>query len=176
MKNIALLVIDVQRGLFDEHPYHADALLQEIQALQAHARAKGTEVIFVRHNEDDKNGLFPGSPPWEIHSTIAPLEGEKIIDKRYSSAFKDTTLDAYLKENNIQALVVCGMQTEYCVDATVKGAFERGYKLFIPQGGTSTYDCRIATADQLIRFYEEDIWNGRFADVIPLTQALAKLG
>lgn len=176
MKNTALLVIDVQQGLIDEHPYRADALLEDIQTLQARARENGTEVIFVRHNEDDKNGLFLGSPLWEIHSAIAPLPGETIVDKRYSSAFKDTELEAYLKEKGIQTLVVCGMQTEYCVDATVKGAFERDYRLFIPKDGTSTYDCRIAKAEQLIRFYEENIWDGRFADVIPLDEALQKLG
>ena len=80
--------------------------------------------------------MFLGSPAWEIHSAIAPLPGETIIEKRYSSAFKDTGLDDTLKEKNIRTLVVCGMQTEYCVDASVKSAFERGYKVFIPKDGT----------------------------------------
>ena len=67
------------------------------------------------------------------------------------------------------------MQTEYCVDATVKSAFEHGYKVYIPKDGTTTFDASIAPADKLRRYYEEDIWNGRFADVIALDEVLQKL-
>lgn len=176
MKQTALLVIDVQQGLLDWHPYDADALLMDIKALQEHARKSGTEVIFVRHGEDDPEGLFSGSPAWQIGAAVAPQSGEKIFDKRYSSAFKDTGLDGYLKQKGIQTLVICGMQTEYCVDASVKSAFEHGYKVFVPRNGTTTYDAGIAPAAKLRGFYEDDIWNGRFADVLPLDEALAKLG
>ncbi|HPJ02507.1 MAG TPA: cysteine hydrolase family protein [Candidatus Limiplasma sp.] len=175
MKSTALLVIDVQQGLLDEHPFEADALLQNIKTLQDFARQNGTEVIFVRHHEDDPNGLFFGSPQWQIGAAIAPLEGETIIEKHYSSTFKDTELEAHLQKQNIQTLIVCGMQTEYCVDATVKSAFEHGYKVYIPKYGTTTFDASIAPADKLRRYYEEDIWDGRFADVIPLDEALKEL-
>ena len=88
MKNTALLVIDVQQGLLDETPYQADALLKKIKTLQDCARQNGTEVIFVRHHEDDPNGLYFGSPKWQIGEAIAPLAGEAIVEKHYSSAFK----------------------------------------------------------------------------------------
>ena len=175
MKNTALLVIDVQQGLLDENPYQADALLKKIKTLQDFARQNGTEVIFVRHHEDDPNGLYFGSPKWQIGEAIAPLAGETIVDKHYSSAFKDTELEAHLQKQSIQTLIICGMQTEYCVDATVKSAFEHGYKVYIPKDGTTTFDASIAPADQLRRYYEEDIWDGRFADVIGLDEALEKL-
>lgn len=175
MKDIALLVVDVQQGLIDGHPYRAEELLEEIGRLIGRARESGTEVIYVRHNEDDKNGLFPGSPAWQVHPAIAPKEGEKVFDKRFSSAFKNTGLDEYLRARGIAVLVLCGMQTEYCIDATIKSAFERDYKAFMPAGGSTTYDNRLATADRLVAYYEKAIWNGRFADVLPLDEALAKL-
>jgi nicotinamidase-related amidase len=176
MKDIALLVVDVQQGLIDAHPYRANELLEEIGKLTGRARESGTEVIYVRHNEDDKDGLFLGSPAWQVHSAIVPMEGEKIFDKRFSSAFKNTGLDEYLRGRGIKTLVVCGMQTEYCIDATIKSAFERDYVVFMPEGGSTTYDNRLAPGDKLVAFYEKAIWNGRFADVIPLDEALAKLG
>jgi nicotinamidase-related amidase len=176
MKDIALLVVDVQQGLIDWHPYRADELLKQIGQLIDRARENGTEVIYVRHNEDDKDGLFLGSPAWQVHSAIAPKKGERIFDKRFSSAFKNTGLDEYLRGRGIKTLVVCGMQTEYCIDATIKSAFERDYAVFMPEGGSTTYDNRLATADKLVAFYEKAIWNGRFADVIPPDEALAKLG
>ena len=175
MKDIALLVVDVQQGLIDWHPYRADELLKEIGQLIGGARENGTEVIYVRHNEDDKDGLFLGNPAWQVHSAIAPREGERIFDKRFSSSFKNTGLDEYLRGRGIKTLVVCGMQTEYCIDATIKSAFERDYAVFMPEGGSTTYDNRLATADKLVAFYEKAIWNGRFADVIPPDEALAKL-
>jgi nicotinamidase-related amidase len=176
MKDIALLVVDVQQGLIDSHPYRENELLEEIRMLINRARSSGTPVIYVRHNEDDQDGLFLGSPDWQVHPAVAPAEGEMIFDKRYSSAFKNTALDEYLRGKGIKTLMICGMQTEYCIDATIKSAFDRDYKVFMPEGGSTTYDNHLATGDKLVAFYEKSIWDGRFADVLPLDEALAKLG
>ncbi len=175
MKDIALLVVDVQKGLIDDHPYREIELLEEIRALTERARANEVEVVYVRHCEDDPNGLFPGNPAWQVLPAIAPHEGERVFDKRFSSAFKDTGLDEYLRGKGVKTLVISGMQTEYCIDATVKSAFERGYKVYMPEGGSTTYDNRLFSADTLVDFYEKDIWNGRFADVLLLDEALALL-
>ncbi len=175
MKDVALLVVDVQKMLIDSHPYREKELLEEIRTLAGRAREKGVEVIYVRHNEDEEGGLKPNTPAWQVHSAVAPVEGEKIFDKRFSSAFKNTGLDEYLHEKGIKTLVVCGMQTEYCIDATIKSAFDRDYKVYMPAGGSTTFDNRLATGDKLVAFYEKAIWDGRFADVIPLEEALPKL-
>jgi nicotinamidase-related amidase len=175
VKDIALMVVDVQQMLIDSHPYREAELLHEIRVLIDHARANGVEVVYVRHNEDDPKGLLLGSPAWQVHAAIAPESGEKIFDKRYSSAFKDTGLDEYLRGKGIKTLVIAGMQTEYCIDATIKSAFERGYELYMPEGGSTTYNNKLATADRLVSYYEKDIWNHRFADVISLDEALSKL-
>lgn len=58
------------------------------------------------------------------------------------------------------------MQTEYCIDATCKSALERGYQVILPKGGTTTYDNDFLSAEMLCRYYEEKIWNGRFASVL----------
>ena len=174
MKEIALLVVDVQKGLIDYHPYRANELLEEIRALTGRARANEVEVVYVRHCED-KGLLMPGTATWQVYPAIAPLEGERVFDKRFSSAFKETGLDEYLRGQGVKTLVICGMQTEYCIDATLKSAFERGYKVYMPEGGSTTYNNRLFTADSLVDFYEKDIWNGRFADVLPLDEALALL-
>lgn len=175
MKDAVLLVVDVQKGLIDDHPYRGAELLDQIRTLTERARANGVEVVYVRHCEDDPEGLFPGSPAWQVHPAIAPLFGENVFDKRFSSAFKDTGLDEYLRGRGVKSLIVTGMQTEFCIDATIKSAFERGYKVVMPEGGSTTYDNRLAPADKLVDFYEKDIWNGRFADVLKLEEALALL-
>jgi nicotinamidase-related amidase len=174
MKDIALLVVDVQKGLIGGHPYREIELLEEIRALTERARANGVEVVYVRHCEDE-GPFMPGTATWQVHPAIAPLEGERVFDKRFNSAFKDTGLDEYLRGKGVKALVVSGMQTEYCIDATIKSAFEHGYRVVMPKGGSTTFDNRLASADRLVDFYEEDIWSGEFADVLPLDGALALL-
>ena len=71
----------------------------------------------------------------------------------------------YLDKEDIGRLVLCGMQTEYCVDASVKVGFEFDYKLVIPEGAFTTFDGEDASAEKINTFYQK-IWDGRFADVL----------
>ena len=93
------------------------------------------------------------------------IEIEKVFQKRYNSIFKETGLKEYLDQQGIQQLVLCGMQTEYCVDTSVKVGFEYGYKLVIPEGAVTTFDGEDIPAETLNEFYE-NIWAERFADVL----------
>ena len=87
------------------------------------------------------------------------------FQKKYNSIFKETGLKEYLDKQGIEKLVLCGMQTEYCVDTSVKVAFEYGYQLIIPEGTCTTFDGNDIPAETINEFYE-DIWEGRFADVL----------
>ena len=78
---------------------------------------------------------------------------------------KETGLKEYLDQQGIEQLVLCGMQTEYCVDTSVKVGFEYGYKLVIPEGAVTTFDGEDIPAETLNEFYE-NIWAERFADVL----------
>ena len=92
-------------------------------------------------------------------------ENEKVFQKRYNSMFKETGLKEYLDQQGIEKLVLCGMQTEYCVDTSVKVAFEHGYKLVVPEGTVTTFDGDDIPAETINEFYE-NIWDERFADVL----------
>ena len=76
----------------------------------------------------------------------------------------------------ITDLILMGMQTEYCIDATCKAAFELGYGVVIPTGATTTYDNEFMSGEATVRFYEEKIWAGRFADLMPAEAVLGLLG
>ena len=79
--------------------------------------------------------------------------------------FKETGLKEYLDQQGIEKLVLWGMQTEYCVDTSVKVAFEHGYKLVVPEGTVTTFDGDDIPAETINDFYE-NIWDERFADVL----------
>ncbi len=170
-ESMALLVVDMQKALLEAQPYDADQVIQRIQALLTAARANHKEVIFIRHTEQVGGVLAEGSEGWQIDSRLEPLANERIFDKLYNSAFYQTGLKQYLDHGKMRTILLVGMQTEYCIDATCKSAFEQGFKVIIPEGCNTTYSNQILSAEKLIWFYNTDIWY-HFAQVLPLTAVI----
>jgi nicotinamidase-related amidase len=149
----ALLVIDVQEGTAADKPHHLESLVGGINTLVDRFRVAGAPVIFVRHEGE---GEFVG---------IFPKGDEKVIRKKFNSAFRDTDLKDHLSWLNIDRLVVTGMQTDYCIDTTVRVAFELGFKVVVPEGLHSTADSGALKAEQIIA-HHQGIWKVRFAEVL----------
>ncbi len=145
----ALVIIDTQVGIV-ENAYRRDEVLSAIRALLEKARTTQTPVIYVQHEEPEGYELEVGTPPWEIHPSIAPREGEPVVHKRASDSFYDTTFQQVLKERGIQTLVVVGAQTEYCVDTTIRRATTQGYNVLLVEDAHTTFDSGILTAEQII--------------------------
>ena len=157
----AFIIIDVQNILV-ETGFQTEKLLEKITYLQNQARSKNIEIIYVQHIETPEAQT---SEDWQLSSLLNRQENEKVFQKRYNSMFKETGLKEYLDQQGIEQLVLCGMQTEYCVDTSVKVAFEYGYQLVIPEGAVTTFDGDDIPAETLNEFYE-NIWEERFADVL----------
>ncbi|MGH7914741.1 MAG: cysteine hydrolase family protein [Candidatus Binataceae bacterium] len=167
----ALVIIDVQKGMWafpDNPPYDDEGVLQRIAVLIGKARAAGAPVMYVQHHGiDEPNHPFkPGLPGYPFHDAIAPAPGDDVTVKTKSSAFHGTEFDARLKARGIDHLVVTGMQSEYCVDSAVRGAYERGYKVTLVGDAHSTGDTRVAKAKDIIAI-QNDTMSGSFAQVIP---------
>ena len=171
----ALLVIDVQQAMIDDRPAHVDAFMVNLKLLIDAAHESGTEVVYVRHDGGEGDPLAYGTPGWQLEKSLIPRAEERVFDKRFSSAFRQTGLQDYLTQQGIARLVVCGMQTEYCIDTSVKVAFELGYEVIIPSGATTTYDNPFLSGDKLIHYYERMIWHAPLARVVDLEAALALL-
>ncbi|WP_373756852.1 cysteine hydrolase family protein [Streptococcus ferus] len=169
--NIGLLAIDIQNLMVEEKPYAIEERLQLWRDSLAKARQAGVEVIHVRHRSEE---LVEGSPAWQIHESVAPLAGEVIIDKTYNSAFKETELQAYLDEQGIEQLIIMGMSTNFCIDTTIKVAYELGYQLAVIQDGTTTGFSGKVDLKGLIDQYET-IWSWNFAQVDTLAHILERI-
>lgn len=163
MSKIALLVVDMQEGLVRENPFNKDNTLNNIKLLIKECRNNNIEVIYVRHDGGKGDELEFGSKAWEIYSEIAPNEGEKIIEKRYNSAFRNTELKDYLISKNIHNIILVGMQTEYCFDVTCKVAFEYGFNIIIPEETNTTFDNEYMSGKDIYKYYNFKIWKNRFA-------------
>ena len=164
----------MQSGLIENEPYNRDVILQATEKLISVARREGIEVIFVRHG-DSSGELKIGTVGWEIYDTVKPMSGEKIFDKTHCSAFRGTLLKEYLDKKKIKTIVLMGMQTEYCIDTTCRVAYEYGYSVIIPEGGTTTFDNITFKANELLKYYEQKIWNKRFASIIPIEDVTTKM-
>jgi len=118
----ALLIIDIQNFYFaggsSELVNPVPASLNA-QKLLLHFRKTNQLVIHVKHG--DGKGA-------EIHSNVAPLPGEKIIVKKDVNSFLNTDLLDYLNKNGICKLVICGMQTNMCLEAVTRAASDYGFE------------------------------------------------
>ena len=174
MKKTVLLVIDTQQALLDMGAYRGAEMLDAIGRMLLAARTHGREVIYVRHNEAD-SPFAPNSPGWQIAAAVAPQAGEKVVDKWYNSAFRGTDLLDYLRGNGVERLVVVGMMTEYCVEATVRAASDLGFAVILPEGANSTLDNGRWSAKELYEHHNFDIMRGRFAAMPSVDEAVALL-
>ena len=175
MSNIVLMVVDVQKGLINDHPYNEKKVIENIKKLILTARNNGQEVIYVRHDDGEGSELEKGTDAWQIYDEISPNSGEKIFDKKFNSAFVKTGLKEYLENKNVDTIVLTGLQTEYCIDATCKSAFEHEYKVIIPEETNTTFDNEYLPGEKLYEFYNYKIWNNRFAKVLSMNEVTEML-
>lgn len=162
----ALLVIDVQTALMEEHPCNEANFIQNIKELIESFRTNNKPVLYVQHNGGIGDDLEHGSKGWSIYQEIEPVLSDIMIEKKFNSAFRQTALKEELDKINAKNIIICGMQTEYCIDVSVKVAFEYGYNITIVKNSTTTFDNDFSQGEKLTKYYEDKIWNNRYATVI----------
>lgn len=166
MKN-ALLVIDVQNGMFQEGHVvsKGERLIDTLKDLIQKARSTETPILYIQHNAPAGKPLEYGTKGWEIHPAITPNTEDVIIQKTTPDSFFHTSLDDELKKLGIEHLVIAGIQTEACVDTTCRRAFSMEYKVTLASDAHSTWDSQDITAQQIINHHNGVLrW---FADVYP---------
>src|SRR5919201_270211 len=128
----ALLIIDIQRDYFPGGAYplvEPDAAATEARRVLDSFRAAGHPVIHMRHVWDAPDAEFmrPGTEGIEIHPTVAPADGELVLEKTSPNSFVGTPLEEELRQRDPDELVVAGMMSSMCVDATVRAAADLGF-------------------------------------------------
>lgn len=120
---MVLLVVDTQSLITNADLYNFELFQNNVKKLIVSARDNGIEVIYIRHDDGPDAELTQGTDGFEIYEGLEPQQGEKIFDKTVNSSFKGTGLLEYLKEKKEQTVIVVGLQTDYCIDATIKSGF-----------------------------------------------------
>ncbi len=135
-----LILIDIQKDYFPGGKMEVEGAVAAGSAaarLLAVFRERGMPVIHVRHISERPGATFflPGTEGTDFHRSVAPLPHEEVVEKHYPNSFRETGLKAYLDRHGIGQLVVCGMMSHMCIDATVRAAFDLGYSLTVAHDG-----------------------------------------
>jgi nicotinamidase-related amidase len=135
----ALLVIDVQQGLFEKSTpiYQAKKFLENLNTLINRARQQGVPVFFIQHSNEKI--LIKGSDAWQLHPQIQPLPNEVIIHKLHGDAFIETSLDDELQQRGVGIVFISGLVTHGCVRATSQGALQHGYTVVLVRDAHSSF-------------------------------------
>jgi nicotinamidase-related amidase len=140
-----LVIVDIQRDYFPGGAYplvEPEAAAAAARRVLDHFRAEGRPVVHLQHVWDEPDATFmrPGTDGVEIHPELAPAEGEPVIQKANPNGFLDTDLEQRLRELGAEQLVVVGMMSSMCVDATVRAAVDLGFDTTVVHDGCAAPD------------------------------------
>ena len=183
MAESALLIIDIQNDYF---PGGAMALHQPEAAaanaakLIAAYRQKSRPVIHVQHISTRPGATFflPNTPGVEIHASVRPQPGETVIQKHFPNCFRETALETRLEAAATRHLIIAGMMTHMCVDATVRQAFDLGYRITLAADACATreqsFGGQTIAAAQVHGAFLAAL-NGLYAKVLPVEEIIPTL-
>jgi nicotinamidase-related amidase len=143
--NTALLIIDIQNDYFPGGKFplvNPETAAKNAYMLLQCFREHGGHHIHIQHIslKPDATFFIKGDSGSDIHDTVAHFEGEPIVYKHYPNSFRETNLLEVLKAWNIQRVVIAGMMTHMCVDATVRAAADFGFQVWIAEDACATRD------------------------------------
>ncbi|SCY48952.1 Nicotinamidase-related amidase [Lachnospiraceae bacterium XPB1003] len=171
-----LLVVDTQKGCFDERLYAFETVRNNIKQLITIARENNVEVVYVQHDDGPGTDLDKASDNYEIYEEFAPREDERRFEKNVNSAFHPMTgLAEYLKSKGERDIITIGVSTDYRMDATIKSGFEQGFTLFVPAYTNSTYDNPYFDKETAYKYCNEFMWGTRYARIITVEDAIQLL-
>lgn len=173
---MVLLVVDVQKGITNDGLFEFDKVKSNIKFLIVTARQNGIEVIYVQHDDGEGSCFTKGYEAYEIYEEFKPEVGEKIFRKTVSSSFhKSTGLLSYLQQKEEKEVIIVGLQTDFCIDATIKSGFEHGLLMVVPSYCNSTFDNEYLKKDVTYNYYNNFMWPNRYAKCINIEETLKML-
>lgn len=147
MLKTALLIIDIQNDYFPGGKY---SLVNPLEAAQRAYlilqcfREQGGHHVHIQHvsKEPDATYFISGDRGTDIHDSVAHFEGEPIVYKHEPNSFLNTNLLELLRSWEIERVIITGMMTHMCVDATARAASDLGFQVIIAEDACATRDLK----------------------------------
>jgi len=171
----ALVVVDMCRGFIDPSSplgFECDELIEANIRLVSKFREKNLPVIFTttlyrdefeasvfRSRLPDLNILKPGSEEISFLETLSPNKDEKLIEKKFASAFFETSLANHLNQIQVDSVIVSGVTTSGCVRATALDSLQNNFLTIVAE------DC---VGDRDLNAHQANLSDlqAKYADVI----------
>jgi nicotinamidase-related amidase len=143
----ALLIIDIQKDYFPGgrmelvKPFEAARKANEL--LQCF-REQDQLHVHIQHVSTDAGASFflPGTSGTDIHDVVAHFEGEPLVIKHHPNSFRETNLLELLKGWGVERVIITGMMTHMCVDATARAAVDFGFQIIVAEDACATRDLK----------------------------------
>jgi nicotinamidase-related amidase len=156
----ALLIIDVQQILCaGEHPAReVKHVIERINLVARKVRAAGALVVVIQHETRGGN-MDHGSDGWQLAPALETRDGDVYLRKTATDSFHRTELQQVLQDRRITDLIICGLQSDFCVDTTTRRALALGYPVVLVSDGHSTVDNTVLSAAQISAHHNETLAN-----------------
>lgn len=143
VSNPALILVDIQQGLDD--PWYGVRNNPNAEAnasrLLVAWRARNWPLVHIQHlSTNPESPLFPGKPGVQHKPEVAPTANEPVMQKNVNSGFIGTDLEAWLRENHIEQVVICGLTTNHCVETTTRMAGNLGFDATLAHDACAAHD------------------------------------
>ncbi|WP_333473642.1 isochorismatase family protein [Limnohabitans radicicola] len=152
------MIIDVQR-VFEDGPhqaFQAAEVIARLNQITQAARQTQTPVFMVQHAATS-GPLAYGEPGWAFAHLLTVSPADTVVHKNTADAFHNTTLHAQLQARGITELIVGGIQTDFCVDTSIRRALALGYAISLVSDGHTTLDNTVLSAEQIIAHHNVNL-------------------
>jgi len=156
----ALLIIDVQQALCsgEYEAFESKRVIARINQVSRMAREAGAPIIIIQHESQD-GPLDYGTEGWKVAHGLEALPTDTYVRKKATDSFHNTELQALLQARGITNLIICGLQSEFCVDTTTRRALALGYPVTLVSDAHSTMDNGVLSAAQISAHHNETLAN-----------------
>lgn len=179
----ALLLIDIQNDYFPGGKMELEGALDaatKARALLQCFRDHSQPTVHIQHVSMEADAAFfiPGDRGTDIHDLTPHYEGEPLVQKHYPNAFRETNLLELLRELWIERVIITGMMTHMCVDATARAAADFGFKVVVAADACATrsliYGETTIPAAHVHKAFLAALQS--YGQVLPTGQLLSQLG
>ena len=163
-----LLIVDAQVNQFEPPMAVHDGpqILKRLESLVKRARAAHVPIAFIQNDGGEIDPDFPGTPGWALHPELLPVGSEKVYRKTTTDSFHETGLLEDLRAAGATDLVIAGMQSNYCIDATTRRAVQEGFNVTLVSDAHSTFSFTEVPAEAII-----EAQNAALGELVPLAKA-----
>lgn len=139
----ALILIDIQNDYFPGGKMACEGSLEaseQAKRVLASFRQRNMSIAHIQHTSVRAGAAFlvPGTDGVQIHTNVEPLQQEPLFQKHFPNSFRDTGLLEHLRDRAIDRLVIAGMMTHMCVDATTRAAFDLSFSCTVLHDACAT--------------------------------------